>query len=196
MWQGGLEVRQDITAVVLRRKARAEKDGRVAARMLGLANILEGMGRGTAARSAGMDRQTLRDWVHRYNGAGLEGLRNRPKGRPRRALAPGQEKAIAALVSQAPAGRLGRWRCADVKVEIEKRYGVILHERSVGKLLRRLGFRRMSVRPVHPASDPAAQEAFKKTSLIGWCKSSQPMPKAKASSAGSRTKPVSGKKAH
>jgi transposase len=119
MRKGGLEVRQDITAGVLRRQARAEKDGGVAARMLGSANILEGMDRATAVRSAGMERQTLRDWVHRYNGEGFEGLRNRPKGRSGRALTPEQEKAIAALVSEAPAGRLVRWRCADVKAAIE-----------------------------------------------------------------------------
>ena len=195
MWKGGLEVRQDMTAGGLRRKARAEKDGRVAARMLGIANILEGMDRATAARAAGMDRQTLRDWVHRYNDEGCEGLRNRPKGRPRRALTPGQEKEIAALVSEAPQGGLVRWRCAEVKAAIEQRYGVILHERSVGKLLHRLGFRRMSVRPVHPESDPAAQAAFKKTSLLTWRKSSPHTPAAKASSSGSRTKPGSGKKA-
>ena len=53
MWKGGLEVRQGITADVLRRKARAEKDGRVAARMLGLANILERMGRTTAHNRRG-----------------------------------------------------------------------------------------------------------------------------------------------
>jgi transposase len=194
MWKGGLEVRQDMTVDVLRRKARAEKDGRVAARMLGIANILEGMDRTMAASAAGMDRQTLRDWVHRYNDEGVEGLRNRPKGRPRRALTPGQENEIAALVSEAPGGRLMRWRCADVKAAIEQRYGVILHERSVGKLLHRLGFRRMSVRPVHPASDPAAQAAFKKTSLIAWRKSSPRTPAAKASSSGSRMKPGSDKK--
>jgi transposase-like protein len=30
-----------------------------------------------AARNCGMDRQTLRDWVHRYNAGGLRGLSNR-----------------------------------------------------------------------------------------------------------------------
>ena len=45
--------------------------------MLALALVLEGSDRTTAANTCGMDRQTLRDWVHRYNQEGLAGLRNR-----------------------------------------------------------------------------------------------------------------------
>ena len=82
MWKTGIEVRKDMTAAVLRKKARSEKNGRIAARILGIANILDGMDRTMAARSAGMDRQTLCDWVHRYNEEGLAGLGNRPQGRP------------------------------------------------------------------------------------------------------------------
>jgi transposase len=36
------------------------------------------MDRASAARLAGMDRQTLRGWVHRYNAEGIAGLSNRP----------------------------------------------------------------------------------------------------------------------
>src|SRR6516225_5293241 len=58
-----------------------------------------------------------------------------------------------------------RFRRVDLRDRIAAECGVTLHERSVGKLLRRLNFRRLSVRPQHPQSDPAAQETFKKTSL-------------------------------
>jgi transposase len=48
-----------------------------------LANVLDGMNREAAARAAGMDRQTLRDWVHRFNARGVAGLRDEPRpGRP------------------------------------------------------------------------------------------------------------------
>jgi transposase len=78
-----LPIRDDIPAAELRRLARQESDGRVACRLLGVANALDGMPRAEAARRAGMDRQTLRDWVLRFNVAGVEGLRDRPKsGRP------------------------------------------------------------------------------------------------------------------
>ena len=57
-----------------------------------------------------------------------------------------------------------RWRRIDLKHRIEAEFGVVMHERTVGKHLAALGFRRLSVRPQHPESDPEAQEAFKKTS--------------------------------
>ena len=57
-----------------------------------------------------------------------------------------------------------RWRRIDLKRRIEAMFGVAMHERTVGKQLRGLGLRRLSARPQHPKSDPAAQEALKKTS--------------------------------
>jgi transposase len=52
--------------------------------MLALALVLEGSSREEAARAAGMERQTLGDWVHRYNAEGLPGLRDRGAGRASR----------------------------------------------------------------------------------------------------------------
>jgi hypothetical protein len=57
----------DRDAAELRRLARRERDGRVSARLLALANALDGLPREEAARLAGMTGQTLGDWVHRYN---------------------------------------------------------------------------------------------------------------------------------
>jgi putative transposase len=76
--------RRELGAGDLRREAGRCRDARAARRMLALALVLEGCSRETAARHTGMDRQTLRDWVHRYNEAGLAGLRDRPRpGRSR-----------------------------------------------------------------------------------------------------------------
>ena len=69
-----LKIRRDRTPVVQRCLAKAETDARVSRRLLAIANALGGMGRGEAARSAGMARQTLRDWVIRYNAHGVAGL--------------------------------------------------------------------------------------------------------------------------
>ena len=78
-----LPIRADRDAPELRRLARRERDGRVSARLLALANALEGLPREEAARLAGMTGQTLGDWVHRYNEEGIGGLRDRPRpGRP------------------------------------------------------------------------------------------------------------------
>ena len=105
--------------------------------------------------------------MHRYNAEGLAGLKNRTvPPRPRR-LAPDQMAELAAWVEAGPdPARDGvvRWRRRDLQLRIEATFGVVLHERSVGKQLAALGFRRLSVRPQHPKSDPEAQAAFKKTS--------------------------------
>ncbi len=78
-------IRTELEATELRRLARRESDGRVAARLMALANALDCMSREAAARAAGMDRQTLRDRVIRSNAGGVEGLRDAPRpGRPAR----------------------------------------------------------------------------------------------------------------
>ena len=159
--------RDDMTAQDLRAAAGRVKDGRMARRMLAIALVLEGASRQQAAESCGMDRQTLRDWVHRYNAEGIDGLANRVGGGVRPRLTPDQMAQLAAWVEAGPdPARDGvvRWRRADLARRIEAEFGVTLHERTVGKHLAKLGFRRLSVRPGHPDSDPAAQEAFKKTS--------------------------------
>ena len=75
--------RTDLTASDLRHAACGEKNARTARRMQAVAQVLDGFYRGTAARSGGMDRQTLRDWVLRYNAEGLAGLSGRKhSGRP------------------------------------------------------------------------------------------------------------------
>ena len=80
---GALEIRKDRTSAVLRKLVKGESNGRVARRILAIANALDGMSREAAAQSAGMDRQTLRDWVIRYNEQGIEGLHDRwGDGRP------------------------------------------------------------------------------------------------------------------
>ncbi len=159
--------RRDLEPAQLRIAAGRAKDGRVARRMLAIALVLEGVDRKTAAESCGMDRQTLRDWVHRYNAEGLAGLENRGGAGRKPRLTPEQKAEFAAWVEAGPDPQTDgvvRWRCTDLKRRIEAAFGVVLHERTVGKHLAALGYRRLSVRPQHPKADPAAQAAFKKTS--------------------------------
>ena len=130
--------RRDYSSAELRREAKRSDDADVARRMLALALVLEGKSRGEAARSCGMDRQILCDWVHRYNAEGLAGLRNRtaPGARPR--LSAEQEREVAELVRKGPdlaEHGVVRWRRIDLSRVIEQRYGVTLAERSVGSLL-------------------------------------------------------------
>jgi transposase len=159
--------RTDLSARDLRAAAAKTTDAKAARRMLAIALVLEGLDRKTAAESCGMDRQSLRDRVHRYNAAGLAGLSNRRSAGPKPLLSADQKAELAQIVREGPDPAVDgvvRWRRVDLQRKIEARFGVRMHERTVGKQLAALGFRRLSVRPQHPKSDPGAQAAFKKTS--------------------------------
>jgi transposase len=166
--------------------------------MLALAMVLEGRSRTEAAEFNGMDRQTLRDWVHRYNAGGIRGLKSlRHPGRAP-ALSEPQRAELLDLVILGPDPEIHgvvRWRCVDLQAEVERRFGVRVHENTIGRWLHELGLTRLQPRPCHPKKDPEAEATFKKTSPA-WSKprSSGPRPSAQWKS-GSRTKPGSAKKA-
>ena len=159
--------RKEHTSGELRRLACRAADPAQARRMLAIALVLEGSDRTTAARSCGMDRQTLRDWVHRYNAEGIAGLVDRPRpGRPPR-LSPEQVEALVEVVEAGPdvaVDGVVRWRCVDLAGVVAARFDVALSERQVGRILNRQGYTRLKPRPQHPQADEAAQAACKKTS--------------------------------
>lgn len=160
--------RDELDAAGLRRAAGRAPSVAASRRMLALALVLDGMPRTAAAQAAGMDRQTLRDWVHRYNEAGLAGLVDRHGNfGPKRFLSPEQEAEVAEWVRRGPdlaEHGVVRWRRADLARAIEATFGVVLAERSISTVLRRLGFRRLVARPRHPGHDAAAQASFRTTS--------------------------------
>ena len=160
-------IRMDLDAAGLRRAAGQSRDADASRRMLALALVLDGRSRTEAAEQCGMDRQTLRDWVHRYNALGLPGLSDRHGAGAKRRLSPEQEAEVAQWVRQGPTlseHGVVRWRRIDLSRLIEARFGVHMAERSLSDVLRRLGFRRLSVRPRHPRHDAGAQQTHKKTS--------------------------------
>ena len=163
----GLKVtRLDHTAFELRSRASKSHDAGQVRRLLALALILEGVSRGSAAAQNGMDRQTLRDWVIRYNELGIEGLVSRHGGGPQPALSEAQMAELLVLVVKGPdpeRDRVVRWRCVDLRDEVERRFDVRVHENTIGVWLRQMKLTRLQPRPFHPRKDPAAQEAFKKT---------------------------------
>jgi transposase len=111
------------------KSARPTSDGRISARLIAIANALEGMDRASAARLAGMDRQTLRDWVHRYNAEGIAGLCNRPAPGRRPKLSEGQMAALKAVVLAGPdpaVDKIARWRIVDLCRWVEERWGPIV----------------------------------------------------------------------
>ena len=164
----GLAIRDDLEAAALRQFAQTEPDRRAALRALAIAQALDGTSRAEAARVVGRERQSLRDAVTRYNAEGLAGLSDRAQPGPKPRLVPDQEAEVARWVEAGPdPAKHGvvRWRRMDLQALIAERFGVELHERSVGKLLARLRFRRLSPRPRHPGHDAQAQASFGATSL-------------------------------
>ena len=120
-----------------------------------------------------MERQTLRDWVHRYNDEGVDGLKSRSS--PGRApfLTPEQKAELKALVLRGPDPEIDsvvRWRCVDLREQVQRRFSVTVHESTVGKWLHQFNLTPLQPRPFHPKKDEAAQEAFKKGSswVSGW----------------------------
>ena len=160
-------LRTDFSAAELRRLAAATKHANQSRRLLSLAAILDGMSRTEAARIGGMDRQTLRDWVHRFNERGPDGLKDSwSKGNPPR-LSSDQQAELAQIVETGPDRAVHgvvRWRRIDLQRLIAERFGVAYHERTVSKVLKQLGFSHISARPRHPAQDERIVAEFKKTS--------------------------------
>ena len=142
--------RSEMSAAELRRAATRSRDADAARRMLAIALVIEGKSRREAAESCGRDRQTLRDWGIRYTAQGLAGLSDRGPPGPAFRLAPERMAELAVIVEAGPdpaVDHVVRWRRVDLRRVIAARWGVTVHERTVGKLLHRLGFARLSVRP-------------------------------------------------
>lgn len=161
-----LSLRDDYNAETLRKLARRCGDDRQSCRLLSIASIYDGMTRADAARVGGMDRQTLRDWVIRFNGSGPDGLKDRWFPKQRR-LNDEQMKELAEIVESGPDADVDgvvRWRRVDLQRVIAERFGIPYHERTISKLLEALGFSHISARPRHPAQNAKVIEAFKKTS--------------------------------
>ena len=162
-------LRADYSPAELRRLASKTRNVNQSRRLLSLAAVLDGMNRTEAARIGGMDRQTLRDWVHRFNADGPDGLLDGWSKGPEPRLSTEQRAEIAELVETGPDRAIHgvvRWRRVDLQRVITERFGVAYHERTIGKLLKALGFSHISARPRHPAQDERTVEAFKKTSRL------------------------------
>ncbi len=161
-----LKIRKDRTSTVLRKLAKDEPDSRISRRLLAIANALAGMSRAEAAKCAGMDRQTLRDWIIRYNEHGVAGLDdNWNGGRPPMLTVDEQDELLTIILAGPDPEKDGF--CAftrdDLVAIAKKKFRKSMHPTSMGRLLRRLDLSRQKARPTHPMKNPAAAAAFKKS---------------------------------
>jgi transposase len=161
--------RTDRSSGELRAMAAKCRDGAQVRRLLALAMVLEGAPRTDAAACNGMDRQTLRDWVHRYNEGGVDALKSRESPGRTPYLTEAQMAELRQLVVDGPdlaTDKVVRWRIADLHGVVKRRFSVDVHPSTVGTWLHQLRLTRLQPRPVHPKKDPAAETAFKKRARI------------------------------
>ena len=169
-----IPLRTDYNADDLRRLSRFSCDSKQTRRLLALALIYDGSSRLEAAHHANVNVQSIRDWVLRFNGEGPEGLIDRKStGAPVRLNAK-HMAALARVVEDGPVPYLDdvvRWRLCDLISWLHAEYRVTVSDSTLSRILRDMGYRKLSARPRHHAQDPQAGEAFKKTFPPAWRKS-------------------------
>jgi transposase len=172
-----IALREDFEAADLRRLAKTGKDAAQSRRLLALAEIYDGGRRSDAARIGAVGLQVIRDWVLRFNADGPEGLIDRKApGNPAK-LNDRQRQALAVIVESGPIPAIHgvvRWRLTDLQQWIWQEFAISLDERNVGRVLKAMGFVRITARPRHHAQNEWVLDDFKKTSPPRWRRSAKP----------------------
>src|SRR3954464_2699347 len=171
-----IEVRTDYTAGGGRRFAKRAKDAAQARRLLAIAAVLDGASREEAAKIGGMDRQTLRDWVIRFNEQGPDGLINIPSPGVPPKLGKKHKAFLARLVEDGPIPAVHgvvRWRACDLIMRLHEEFGISVSDDTIYRALKDLGFSHVSARPKAYKQDADAMAAFKKTLPQAWQKSAR-----------------------
>jgi transposase len=169
-----IAVRTDFIADGVRRFAKRAKDAAQARRLLAIAAVLDGASREDAAKIGGMDRQTLRDWVIRFNEQGPDGLINIPSPGVPPKLGKKNGAFLLRLVEEGPIPAVHgvvRWRACDLIMRVHEEFGISVSDDTIYRTLKDLGFSHLSARPRAYKQDPDAMEAFNKTLPYAWRKS-------------------------
>lgn len=171
-----IEVWTDYTSGELRRLAQRTKIAAQARRLLAIAAVLDGAWREDAAKIGGMDRQTLRDWMIRFNEQGPDGLTNIPSPGVPPKLDEEHKAFLAEIVEEGPIPAVHgvvRWRACDLIMLLHEEFGLSVSDDTIYRALKDLGFSHVSARPKAYKQDPEAMDAFKKTLPYVWPKSAR-----------------------
>ena len=167
----GILLRPDFTGDALRTLSRSSGTAKQSRRLLALSLIYDGKARCDAARLADVGLQTIRDWVLRFNAKGPDGLIDgKSTGAPPK-LNGEQRMALARVVEKGPTPCLDgvvRWRLCDLVSWVFETFAITLDQSTLSRVLRDMGYRKLSARPRHHTRDIEAQAAFKKTSPPAW----------------------------
>lgn len=171
-----IAVRSDYSSAELRGLAKRSRNGAQARRLLAIAAVLDGASRAEAAKAGGMDRQTLRDWVIRFNEKGPEGLLNTPSPGVPPKLGPEHKAFLARLMEEGPIPAVHgvvRWRACDLIARVHEEFGISVSDDTIYRALKELGYTHVSARPKAYRQDAAVLAAFKKTSPPAWRRSAR-----------------------
>ena len=171
-----IAVRTDFTASEVRRFAKRAKDAAQARRLLAIAAVLDGASREDAAKIGVMDRQTLRDWVIRFNEQGPDGLVNKSSPGVPPKLDEEHKAFLAQIVEEGPIPAVHgvvRWRACDLIMRLYEEFALSVSDDTIYRALKDLGYSHVSARPKAYKQDPDAIAAFKKTLPHAWRKSAR-----------------------
>jgi transposase len=158
--------------------AKTEKDKHLAVRIQVVALAKQGLTCPTIVEMTGYCRRTIQRWIARYNQYGIKALSDGPRsGRPLKLPVEQYEQFCARVdAGPNPSERTARLYGRDIQHILKEEFGVVYSLDGIYKLLHRLGYSCLRPRPRHEKADPAAQEAFKKTSQRGWMPSRKRIP--------------------
>src|SRR2546430_14837329 len=129
-----IAVRADYTSDEVRRVAQRVKNAAQARRLLAIAGVLDGASRENAAKIGGMDRQTLRDWVIRFNEQGPDGLINIPSPGVPPKLDDTHRAFLARIVKEGPMPAVHgvvRWRACDLIMRLYEEYALSVSDDTI-----------------------------------------------------------------
>ena len=175
-----IEVRKDLSSDELRGFARTSKDAGQVPRCLALAAILDGGSRSEAARSAGVTLQIVRDWVLRFNEAGISGLVTFKGPGPSTILDDHHRGALADIIYAGPIPAVHgvvRWRIIDLVQWLWDEFEISISKQALGHELRTMGYPKLSARPRHRGQKDDDIAIFKKASPPVWRRSAKVSPK-------------------
>jgi len=177
-----IRLREDLSSDEVRASARASKDAGQVRRLLAIAAILDGGSRSEAARIAGVTLQIIRDWVLRFNEAGIDGLATRKAPGPRTILDDRHRRALEEVIETGPIPAVHgvvRWRIIDLAQWLWDEFEVSISKQALGHELRAMGYRKLSARPCHNGQRPDDIAVFKKSSPPVWRKSARALQKGR-----------------
>ena len=154
--------------------ARKTRDASQARRLLALAEVYDGGSRGKAARIGGVGRQTVRDWVLRFNADGPAGLVDGKAPGQTPKLNDAERQTLRRIVEDGPIPAVHgvvRWRLVDLAQWVWEEFRVSISKQTLSRELRAMGLRKLSARPRHHAKDEEAATAFKKNFPRSWQRS-------------------------